>query len=377
MTDSHSFFFAGGGTGGHLYPALAVAEQIRRQAPQAEIHFLCSTRPIDTRILQDTPFPFTPLPAQGLSRHPLTWGHFITRFWASTRQTRQRLSQSPNPTVIGAGGFVAGPVCWTAQRLGLPIALINVDIVAGKANRLAARWARDIFLQFEEAGPAFDRYRARLHTVGCPLREDFQDPRPERVMTELRLDPRRHTLLVTGASSGAQHINQAVIGLLDRLAAFAETWQVVHLAGHRNEADVRAAYSHAPLPCLVLPYYHNMAHLLGAADVLIGRSGAVSVAEYAAAGVPAICMPYPYHQDRHQYQNAGKLVQAGAGVIVEDVADATERSTALWQALQPLLEDETKRRNMGAACSRMAHPDAAQRIAAHLLGAVSNTSTGS
>lgn len=369
MTDNHSFFFAGGGTGGHLYPALAVAEQIRRQAPTAEIHFLCSTRPIDAQILQGTPFTFTPLPAQGLSGHPRAWWRFLSTFHRSYRQARDQLAHCSNSTVVGAGGFVAGPVCWAAQRQGIPIALINVDMVAGKANKLAARWARDIFLQFEEAGPAFAASKASLHTVGCPLREAFLNPRPEQVYAELGLDPRRKTLLITGASSGALHINEAVIGLLDRMQAFADAWQVVHLTGHRNHAEVLAAYAHAPLPHQVLPYYHQMAHLLGAADILVGRSGAVSVAEYAAAGVPAICMPYPYHRDRHQYHNAGKLVQAGAGLIVEDVANPAERMTALWQALSPLLVDDVKRQRMVAACAQVAQPEAAQVIAARLLNA--------
>ncbi len=367
MTDNRSFFFAGGGTGGHLYPALAVAEQIHRQAPTAEIRFLCSTRPIDAKILQGTPFPFCPLPAEGLSRHPRAWWRFLSAFHRSYRRAYTLLARSANPTVVGAGGFVAGPVCWAAQRQGIPIALVNVDMVAGKANKLAARWARNIYLQFEEARPAFAATKASLHTVGCPLRDAFLDPRPEQACAELGLDPHRKTLLITGASSGAMHINEAVIGLLDRLQAFAETWQVVHLTGHRNHAEVLAAYARAPLPHHVLPYYHRMAHLLGTADVLIGRSGAVSVAEYAAAGVPAICMPYPYHRDRHQYLNADKLVQAGAGLIVEDVADPAERTTALWQALSPLLIDNAKRQHMVEACAQVAQPHAARVIAAQLL----------
>ena len=168
-----SFFFAGGGTGGHIYPALAVAEQIVASQPDAQIHFLCSTRPVDKRILDQTPFPYTPLPAAGLYLDPRRFLRFCSTFWQSYRQARRILADSADPVVVGAGGFVAAPVCLAGHKLGAPVALVNVDILPGRANKLSARWADEIFVQFEEAGRGFGSRRAQIHVAGCPLRRGF------------------------------------------------------------------------------------------------------------------------------------------------------------------------------------------------------------
>ena len=362
-----TLFFAGGGTGGHLYPAIAVAEQTARRSPDTRIHFLCSQRPIDRQILSKTPFAFTPLPAAGWSPSPMGLLRFCKGFHASSTQAKGMLKHAANPVVVGVGGFVCAPAIRAARGLGIPIMLINVDIVAGKANRLCAHWAGDIFLQFDQARETFRAVRANLHVVGCPLRADFSDPRPDRARQDLGLDRDKYTLLVTGASSGARHINEAVCDLPDDLEAFARHWQIVHLTGNDHLEPVRKAYEHRKIHHTVIGYVDRMADLLGCADLVIGRSGAVSVAEYIAAGVPAICMPYPWHKDRHQYRNAGILVEADAAIIVDDVPDRTDRSQWLWEELAPLMRNKDRRDAMKRNMHCLARPDAAQRIAGHIL----------
>jgi UDP-N-acetylglucosamine--N-acetylmuramyl-(pentapeptide) pyrophosphoryl-undecaprenol N-acetylglucosamine transferase len=172
------------------------------------------------------------------------------------------------------------------------------------------------------------------------LRSDFENPNPQKARDALGLDKNKKILLITGASSGSQNINRTACSLLDKLADFSSSWQVVHLTGRANFEQVKAAYAGAAISHKVVDYYDEMADLLAAAEVLIGRSGAVSVAEYAAAGVPSICMPYPYHRDMHQYLNAGKLVEAGAAIIVDDVGDEKDRREWLWEELEPLLKDD-------------------------------------
>jgi UDP-N-acetylglucosamine--N-acetylmuramyl-(pentapeptide) pyrophosphoryl-undecaprenol N-acetylglucosamine transferase len=364
---SRCFFFAGGGTGGHLYPAIAVAERIARLEPAARIHFLCSQRPIDSQILSKAGFQFTALPAQGFSARPRPFFGFITSFWRSCKIARERIASSDNPVVVGVGGFAAAPAAWAAHRLKVPLGLINVDIVPGKANRFIAGWAEAIFVQFEDTRRAFARYQDRVHVVGCPLRTDFDSPQPDRARQQLGLDPSLRVLLITGASSGAQNINQAICELLPKLDTFTDTWQIVHLAGTRNLDQVNQRYAQARIPHKVVGYYDQMADLYAAADLVIGRSGAVSVAEYAASGVPSLCMPYPYHRDRQQYLNASKLVEVGAAVIVDDVQDLTDRVEWLWEELEDLMRDDAKRREMSVACRRIVRPDAALQIARGLL----------
>jgi len=245
----------------------------------------------------------------------------------------QVIAERSNPVVIGAGGFVAGPVCRAGHKLGVPVALLNVDIIPGRANRLSARWADEIFMQFEESAAHLPRSRAKVHTVGCPLRSGFSHPAPDKAIANLGLDADKNVLLITGASSGSARINEAICRLLPQLEASADHWQIVHLTGLDNYKAVLDGYSGARISHKVLDYYDGMADLYAATDLVIGRSGAVSVAEYAVAGIPSICLPYPFHKDRHQYLNAGKLVEVGAGVIVDDVADAEDRVSRLWKEL--------------------------------------------
>jgi len=365
---SHTtFFFAGGGTGGHIYPLLSIAEQILVRRPDAGIHFFHSTRSVDQRVFEKIPFERTPLPATGLSFHPLKLLRFISTFRQSCRQAMSLMAASPNPVVIGAGGFVAAPVCRAGSKLRIPVALINVDLLPGRANKLSARWANEIFVQFEESKGCFKHSRAVVSTVGCPLRSSFEHPDPEKAKAELGLDRNKNVLLITGASSGSTRINEAVCHLLPQLEQFADRWQIVHLTGLDNYEMVQNRYNGAKITHKVLDYYDNMADLFAATDLVVGRSGAVSVAEYAAAGVPSICMPYPHHKDRHQYLNAGKLVEVGAAVIVDDVPDLQDRSGWLWEELEDLMTHDEKRHEMSEACKKVARPGAAGEIAERLL----------
>jgi UDP-N-acetylglucosamine--N-acetylmuramyl-(pentapeptide) pyrophosphoryl-undecaprenol N-acetylglucosamine transferase len=157
-----------------------------------------------------------------------------------------------------------------------------------------------------------------------------------------------------------------VCSLLDELSTFADDWQIVHLTGRANFAEVKSKYADAEIEHKILDYYDDMSNLLAPADLVIGRSGAVSVAEYAAACVPSICMPYPYHRDRHQYLNADKLVEAGAAIIVDDLPDARERAEWLWEELEELMRDDEKREEMKKNCEAIANRNAALRIAQKL-----------
>jgi UDP-N-acetylglucosamine--N-acetylmuramyl-(pentapeptide) pyrophosphoryl-undecaprenol N-acetylglucosamine transferase len=362
-----NFFFAGGGTGGHIYPAIAVAEKVVEIEPAAKIHFFCSTRSIDAQIVSQTAFEYTQLSARGLFVRPDRLIGFCTSFLRSYRAAKQAIAGSDSGVMVGVGGYVAAPVCRAAHKLGRPVVLINVDIVPGRANRMIARWADQVFVQFEETGQYFARKKVRITTAGCPLRSRFENPEADKAITQLGLDRTKKTLLITGASSGAENINEAVCSLLERLDSFADDWQIVHLTGTRNYEKVRQRYANAKIGHNVLGYFDDMANLLAAADLVVGRSGAVSVAEYAAAGVPSICMPYPYHKDRHQYLNAGKLVEAGAAIIVDDLPDANERTEWLWEELEELVKDEAKRSEMKKNCERIANEQASSKIAKRLL----------
>lgn len=369
---NRSFFFAGGGTGGHIYPAIAVAEKIIEIQPNAKIHFFVSDRDIDSQILSKSNFPHTKLLAKGFSLRPGRLVEFCRCFSKSKRLARQVMvarpqAESEAAVVVGVGGFVAAPVCWAAHKLKIPFVLLNVDSVPGRANKIIARWADEIFVQFQETSEYFAKCKAAVNVVGCPLRGGFENPEPDKVKNDLGLDKNKRILLIAGGSSGAANINEAVCLLLERLAGFDSDWQIVHLAGVSNYDKVKQRYAGAKISHKVFDYFDDMASLLAAADLVIGRSGGTSVAEYAAASVPSICMPYPYHKDMHQYRNASKLVDAGAGIIVDDLPDTKERADWLWEELELLLKDEKKREEMKKACATIANKDAAVRIAERLI----------
>jgi UDP-N-acetylglucosamine--N-acetylmuramyl-(pentapeptide) pyrophosphoryl-undecaprenol N-acetylglucosamine transferase len=367
MDGRSSFFFAGGGTGGHIYPAIAIAERIIELEPEDKIHFFCSARSIDSQILSKTDFKYTQLPAKGFSARPNKLISFCSSFLKSSGIAKKMLTETKNALVVGVGGFVAAPVCWAAHKLKVPIVLLNVDSVPGRANKIIAGWADEIFVQFEDTRQYFGQGGAKVNVVGCPLRSGFENPQPDKAISELGLDKSKKVLLITGASSGSANINEAVCSLLGKLSPFATDWQIVHLTGQANYEEVKQKYADAKIAHRILDYYDDMPNLLAAADLVIGRSGAVSVAEYAAASVPSICVPYPYHKDRHQYLNAGKLVEAGAAVIVDDVPDAKERAEWLWEELEELMKNDEKRAEMAKNCQAAAIKNAASSIADKLL----------
>ncbi len=362
-----SFFFAGGGTGGHLYPAIAVAEQLSKLEPQARILFFCSSRNIDAYILSQTGFKYSILPAKTFPSRPGQVFNFIKSFRDSYKTAAEEITKSKKSVVIGLGGFVSGPVCLAAHRNKVPLTLLNVDIVPGKANKIIARWADEIFVQFDETAKYFNNSKAKISVLGCPLRKGFINPDAGKAIVKIGLDKGKKILLITGASSGSQNINEAVCSILDKLDYFADDWQIVHLAGRNNPEKVSEVYKKSKIKHKVLGYYDEMPDLLAAANLVIGRSGAVSVAEFAAAGVPSICIPYPHHKDRQQYLNAQKLVEAGAACLVEDLPDKKVFVENLWKELEYLMKDSQKRLQMAKSCKVIAKPNASIEIADELI----------
>ena len=361
------FIFAGGGTGGHLYPAIAVAEQIKILEPKSRILFLCSSRNIDEYILSQTGFEFQALDAKTFPSRPGQVIDFFKSFRNCYKIAVHEFSKSKKTVVIGSGGFVSGPVCLAAHKKKVPLTLLNVDIVPGKANKIIARWAKEIFVQFEDTAAYFKKSKAKISALGCPLRNDFLNLQPERAIEQLNLDPDKKILLITGASSGSQSINDVICSLLDKLNTFANEWQIVHLSGRNNFEQVSSLYEKAKISHKVLDYYNQMSDLLTAADLVIGRSGAVSVAEFAVASVPCICIPYPHHKDKQQYLNAGKLVEAGSAVIVDDLPDKQDFSEWLWEELEDLMSDSEKRKQMAKSAQIIAKPNASTEIAKKLI----------
>jgi UDP-N-acetylglucosamine:LPS N-acetylglucosamine transferase len=246
MTEARTILFAGGGTGGHLYPGVAVADALRGRLPGGRPLFLCTKRPIDQVILEPTGFEFIPQPIVP----PRTSIGGLLRFWKSWRETkdqvRQLLTERRPAAVVGLGGYAAGVAVKLAAGRGIPTVILNPDVIPGRANVFLMRHARAVCCQFAEtADHVSAEHQPKLRVTGCPIRADIIHlPDRPAALDRLRLDPLLRTLVVTGASLGAQTVNEAVLSLLAELPM--DGWQVLHLAGRDHAAAVRAGYEKLP-----------------------------------------------------------------------------------------------------------------------------------
>jgi UDP-N-acetylglucosamine--N-acetylmuramyl-(pentapeptide) pyrophosphoryl-undecaprenol N-acetylglucosamine transferase len=367
VTNSQTIIFAGGGTGGHVYPGIAVAQALRKRNSNVHPLFLCTQREIDRTILQPTGFEFIPQPIVP----PVRSVGGLLRFWKSWRETkdlvRNVLKERKPAAVLGLGGYAAGvAVRASAQRI-IPGAILNPDVVPGKANQFLSRYVQAICCQFSQSAEYLPtNQRGKVKVTGCPIREDIL-PRPDRAASAQRLglNPRLQTLTITGASQGAQTVNEAVLTMVPQLNL--QGWQILHLAGRDHAANVREAYREHESDARVIDFTPNMADVWAVTDLAIARSGASTCAELTACGVGAILMPYPFHKDKHQTANANVLVNAGAAVLIDDDKDAKKNAAKLTPAVELLLRDSAKRQAMSEAARKLGRPDAADAVAETLL----------
>ncbi len=364
MAQTQAILFAGGGTGGHIFPSLAVVEQLAEQAGDAmpDVHFACSQRPLDADLLREHGQSFTPLPVVGLpGARAWELPGFGWRLWQSVGIVHRLIAERRIDTVVAMGGYVSGPVVIAAQRAGVRRMLVNLDAVAGKANRrLASRC--DLVCTVHDT-PGLGRHVRR---IGFPLRKAaLADEPPAEARKALQLEPDRPTLLVTGASQGAQSLNRAMIELARRgkLAA----WQVLHLAGKGNTAAAAEAYEAAGVAGRVLPSVQQMGRAWAAADLAISRAGAGSAAEVRANAVPTIFLPYPYHKDEHQKRNVVPLHDAGAAVVLHDEIDPTTNADQLGLLLDDFATNPGRLTEMRQRFAALFAPNGAAELAAILL----------
>ncbi len=363
MNPSPTILFAGGGTGGHLYPGVAVAEALRDILPNAKPVFLCTTRAIDRVILEPTGFEYIAQPIVPPDRSVTG----LLRFWKSWRETKElvaRILKDRSPKlVMGLGGYAAGVAVKLAGAGKIPAALINPDVIPGKANQYLMRYVRQIFCQFEQTTPHIAAiHRDKIVVTGCPIRTDLRHlPSRAEAMHRLGLDTVLQTLVVTGASQGAKTVNDAVLELFKTFKP--QGWQVLHLSGRDHAATVRAAYRDLSISARVIDFTAAMAEVWAVADLTVSRSGASSCAELTACGIPSVLMPYPFHKDKHQRVNAEVLHQAGAAILMDDERDAKRNAEKLRPIMQSLILDSSKRHAMSQAAKAIGKPAAAETVA--------------
>lgn len=359
------FVFAGGGTGGHLYPGLAVADAVRVLRPDARITFFTTTRPLDRQLLESTPYGQVPQPVQPFTKHPLRLPGFLWAWQRSVAAATDYLRRNAVKAVLGLGGYAAGPAVIAARRLRIWVTILNPDAVPGRANRYLARRSDLVVLQWDVTRRYFSP-RTYCQTLGCPIRAGFATADGAAGRRHFGLSVDQPALVVTGASQGARTVNQVLMRVWPAFWKRHPEWQLLHLTGAADEAEVRAAYERAEVPAHVVPFTHEMPLALAAADLVISRAGASTLAELTALGRPSILLPYPYHRDRHQHANAAVLVDHGAAVVLEDRIDPEQNEAPLRSALEDL-NAAAARQRMAKAARELGRPRAAEDVAAWLL----------
>jgi UDP-N-acetylglucosamine--N-acetylmuramyl-(pentapeptide) pyrophosphoryl-undecaprenol N-acetylglucosamine transferase len=356
---------AGGGTGGHLFPGIAVADALCALAPDARITFLTTDRELDTQLLGPTPYEQAPQPVHPFTLHPLRLPAFLRSWRASVAIAREAITQEPARAVLGLGGYAAGPAVIAARALGVPAAVLNPDAIPGRANRYLAKRCDRVFAQWEETVRHFPPATS-CQVVGCPVRSVFAATGATLDHAGFDLSPDRNTLLVTGASQGARTINQAMARVWPEFARAHPGWQILHLTGAADEAEVRAAYERVDAPGAVRAFTHEMPAAIALADIVISRAGASTLAELTAMGKPSILLPYPYHRDMHQRANAQVLAERGAAMLLEDFREPARNALAIGAALEALSRADD-RFEMAVRARSLGKTNAAEAVAGWML----------
>ncbi|PFG42851.1 UDP-N-acetylglucosamine-N-acetylmuramylpentapeptide N-acetylglucosamine transferase [Isoptericola jiangsuensis] len=372
-SDLRSVVLAGGGTAGHVNPLLAVADELRRREPAATFLVLGTSTGLEADLVPARGYELRQIPRVPLPRRPSTdLLRLPGRLTEAVRAAEAAIDEIGAQVVVGFGGYVSTPAYLAARRRGVPVVVHEANARPGLANRLGSRWAAAVGTTF----PGTTLPGATC--VGLPLRAEIADLVGRRetdaaaarreAAARLGLDPTLPTLLVTGGSSGALSVNRAVVGAAGELLAAGI--QVLHLTGRGKDAEVREAVA-ALDPSIDASRYHvreylsEMHEALAACDLVVARSGAGTVCELAALGVPAVYVPLPVGNGE-QRLNATGVVEAGGGLLVDDV-DLTPR----WVAAQvpALLRDDARLAAMAAAARGAGVRDAAARMADMVAGA--------
>jgi len=346
-----------GGTGGHLFPGIAVAEVLRERGH--EVLLFVSEKEIDSLALSTrSQFRFEKLPTIGFPSvySPKIFG-FVRRFIESLSRCRSIYQKFKPQIVLGMGGFTSTAPILAGRMRGISTLVHESNAVPGKANRLAAKMVRAVLLGFKECAAFFPTVPTEL--TGTPIRTELKRLDRQSARQKLGLQADVTTMLVMGGSQGASGINQAMLKSLPLLRDAA--LQVVHLSGTRDERLVAESYRRERIPAFVAAFHHHMEVVYSAADFTVARAGAASLAEIASFELPSILIPFPYAADDHQTRNAEIFARGGAAFVLKESELSPE---LLTQKIGEMINHPEQLRRMSEKCSHLAPRDAATRVAA-------------
>jgi UDP-N-acetylglucosamine--N-acetylmuramyl-(pentapeptide) pyrophosphoryl-undecaprenol N-acetylglucosamine transferase len=349
-----------GGTGGHLFPGLAVGQELRQRGCQVTL--MVSPKDVDQRAIASiTGMGIVTLPAVGL--RPSRIFQFTSGLLRSYRAARSFYRKSPPKFVLAMGGFISAPPIIAARRWGAKTFLHESNSIPGRANHWLSRWVDGAFVFFPETAEKIQA--RRVEVVGMPVRPQFLEPlNAAAARTTLGLDPHAPVLLVMGGSQGARRVNELAMEIIPQLRQAVPNLQFIHLTGGADVSAVGLRYHELKVPAVVHAFFNDMSLVLAAATVAVSRAGASSLAELAARQLPAILIPYPAAANNHQFFNAQAFVETGAARMFPQ---ASAEPRALANAIVELIGDSPKRAAMQQALADWNAPSAAADIAERIL----------
>jgi UDP-N-acetylglucosamine--N-acetylmuramyl-(pentapeptide) pyrophosphoryl-undecaprenol N-acetylglucosamine transferase len=348
---------AGGGTGGHLFPGIALGQTLLARGG-AEVLFVGSARGLEARVVPEAGFPLLTVGVRqirggGVGR--VLAGGFAAL--AAVLTALRALRRFRADVVVGTGGYVSVPVVVAAWIARVPVLLLEQNVIPGATTRVLGRLARCVCVSFPETATSFPG--VRVVCTGNPVRPEITSAAETRQRRVARREPGAPTLLVIGGSAGAHRLNLELAGALAHLGERGRKVRVVHQTGDADAAATAARYAELGIHAEVRAFFTDMAPLYAAADLAVCRAGATTIAELLAVGVPAVLIPYPFAADDHQRRNAEAVAAGGAAILVIERELTVAR---LATEIAGLLDDETRRARMTAAARALARPDAARLV---------------
>ena len=359
---------SGGGTGGHIYPAVTLIRAIQRQVPDAEFLYVGTEDGLEADIIPKEGLPFETVNIRGFKRS-LSPENIIrgAKAFGGVLKAMGIVRRFRPDAAVGTGGYVCGPILLAASLMGVPSLIQEQNVVPGITNKLLSRFVSKIAIGTKEAEPYFPKDKVVF--TGNPIRREVMEAGREAGIEAFGLDPSKKTVLVSGGSRGARSINRAMIGVLRRYAGHPHV-QILHVTGSvgydETMQGIRAANINLEKAgnLFVKPYLYNMPQAMACTDLAVFRAGAIGIAELTARGIPSILIPYPYAAANHQEHNARAIEQAGAARMILDRELTEER---LISVLEELLTEDEKLRLMAEASRRLGRPQAADEIASMIL----------
>lgn len=353
-TTPYRFLFAGGGTGGHLYPAIAVADEIKRLRPESEIIFVGTKSKIEGRVVPKLGYGFKSIWIKGFARKfNLENLLFPLKLFVSLMQSLFISFRFKPKVAIGSGGYVAGPAIWGASVLGAKVILMESNSYPGVTTRLLERYANEVHITFDDS-KKYLRQQEKIKVTGNPVRTELGSSSKEEAKKYFGLDESRTTILVLGGSLGAASVNEAVASCVEELEK--KSLQIIWQTGKNYYPKYKSINFDS---VKILDFVEDMNKAYSACDVLVARAGATTIAELTVLGIPSILIPSPHVAENHQYYNAKSLSDSNAAVLIKD----SEVKSILKDKILELVGDENLQKSLSENARKLSKPEAAIIIA--------------